>query len=80
MRPRCSLSNVCFFTLAKMSDIMVAEKYIHELGLVPHPEGGWFKVVHVSSDHISSPYVDVQGDRGECELYTGLRSSRSIKD
>lgn len=47
-----------------MSDKQISTKYIRELGLAPHPEGGWFKVVHVSDDKITSPYVDGKANRG----------------
>lgn len=47
-------------TMANMSDSELARKYIQELELLPHPEGGWFKLVHVSD----SLYAK-KGDRGE---------------
>jgi predicted cupin superfamily sugar epimerase len=47
-----------------MSETEISRNYIRELGLVPHPEGGWFKVVHVSDDKISSPYIDEKANRG----------------
>ncbi|KAK9899953.1 hypothetical protein P389DRAFT_165050 [Cystobasidium minutum MCA 4210] len=40
-----------------MSELALAQGYIRDLDLVPHPEGGWFKLVHVSDDKIPSPYV-----------------------
>jgi predicted cupin superfamily sugar epimerase len=53
----------------------LARKYIQQLVLAPHPEGGWFTLVHLSDDKILSPYVQ-QGNRGMCTIDTCLRSLR----
>src|SRR5688572_18024942 len=47
------------------------EKLIHNLGLEPHPEGGYFREVYRSTDHVAREHLP-QGYDGDRSLATSI--------
>lgn len=59
------LTGFLFFCIQQFFILMSASKYIQQLGLLPHPEGGFYRETYRSEGKISAACLgnDIAGDR-----------------